>query len=200
MVARVGARGPHMADGANYRVKASIFRAHLKWLQSEGKHQAVRAKVSPPTGRLLDTPPLASSWMESAPLDEIVEQIEALDGLAGVRRVAAMTLRDQIHPFMEPMVRGILRIIGTSPPAVYKRLGDLVKTVILDVEYQWTQSGVKSGTLNVKYPRGQNVPLRTFISGIAGFEKILVMCGAHGTVADPVRRGHNSADFKIEWK
>jgi hypothetical protein len=189
-----------MGDGANYRVKASIFRAHLKWLQSEGSYEAVRAKVSPATGKLMDAPPLASSWMESAPLDDIVEQIELLDGLDGVRRVASMTLRDQIHPFMEPMIRGIMRVIGTAPPTIYKRLGDLVKTVIQEVEYQWTSTGPTSGMLNVKYPRGHNVPMRTFISGIAGFEKILFMCGSVGTVADPVRRGTNSADFKIEWK
>jgi hypothetical protein len=189
-----------MGDGANYRVKASIFRAHLKWLQSEGKYEAVRGKVSPATGKLIDTPPLASSWMDSGPLDDIVEQIELLDGLEGVRRVAAMTLRDQIHPVMEPMIRGIMRVIGTAPPTLYKRLGDLVKTMIQDVEYQWTPTGPKSGTFNVKYPRGQNVPLRTFISGIAGFEKVLAMCGAVGTVADPVRRGTNSADFNIQWK
>jgi hypothetical protein len=187
-------------DGANYRVKASILRAHIKWLQSEGRLEAVRAKVSEPTAKVMDDPPLASSWMESAPLDEIVEQIEVLDGLAGVRRVTAMTLHEQVHRVVEPMIRGIMRIIGTSPHTLYKRLNELLKTVILDVEYQWTPTGDNAGTLSVRYLRGQNVPMRTFICGIAGFEKVLNMCGAAGTVSDPVRRGHNLADFHIEWK
>jgi hypothetical protein len=189
-----------VVDGANYRTKGLIFRAHVKWLQQEGKLETIRARLSPATARMLHDPPLASSWMESAALDEIVEQIEVLDGLEGVRRVAMMTLRDQINPMMEPMVRGIMRVIGGSPSTIYRRLGDLVRTVMRDVEYTWTPTGAKSGTLNVRYPRGHNVPMRTFISAIAGLEKALVLCGTKGTVADPVRRSTNSADFNIDWK
>jgi hypothetical protein len=189
-----------MGDGANYRTKGSIFRAHLKWLQQEGKLETVRLKVSSPTQRMMDDPPLASSWIDSPPLDEIMEQIEVLDGLEGVRRVSMMTLRDQISGFMVPMVRGIMRVIGTSPATLYKRMGDLVRTVMQDVEYQWTPTGGNAGTLNVKYPRGHNVPMRTFVAAVPGFENTLELCGATGTVSEPVRRGTNSADFHIKWQ
>jgi hypothetical protein len=189
-----------MGDGAHYQVKGSVFRAHLKWLERERLLELVAAKVSPESARLFKSPPLGSSWMESAPLDELMEQIEVVRGLDGVRQVARDTLRDEMSPMLGPMVRGVMRVIGGSPPTLYSRMGDLVRTILKDVEYRWTSTGDKKGTLDVSYPNGHNVPMRTFVSGVMGVEHMLTLCNAVGTVADPVRRSHNAAYFAIDWK
>lgn len=189
-----------MADGGNYRVKASVFRAHLKWLEQEGKLAAVRAKMTPATAALADSPPLASTWMSSEHVDELVEHIETLEGLDGVRRLSHDTLQRELGGILIPMVKNVMRIIGTSPPTLYKRMPDLVKTVVQDVEYIWTEGTKTSGTLTVRYTNGKNVPIRTFVSGMAALEKILEVCNKTGTVGEPVRRSPISADYHIEWK
>ncbi len=189
-----------MSGESLYRVKGSIFRAHLKVLERDQKLETIRARVSPATQRLLQSPPLASSWMESPPLDEIVEQIELLEGMDGIRRMAEETLRLEMSGLLTPMVRGVMRIIGTSPHSLFSRMNDLVRTVIQDVEYSWSKTGEKSGVQLVRYPTAKNVPMRTFIGGIAGQKNTLNLCNVEGTVDDPVRRSQNSAEFVIRWK
>jgi hypothetical protein len=189
-----------MADGGNYRVKASVFRAHLKWLEQEGTLQAIRPKMSPATAALAASPPLGSTWISSDPVDELVEHVEALEGLAGVRRLSRDLLEQELGTLLMPMVKGVMRVIGGSPPTLYKRMQDLTKTMVQDVDYIWSDGTEKEGTFTTRYPKGESVPIRTFISGMAALEKILEVCNVTGTVGEPVRRSPNSADYHIAWK
>ena len=188
-----------MADGPSYKVKASVFRAYVKWLEQEGRLASVLAKTSPETARLVKAPPLASTWMESAPLDELVTHIEEGLGLEGVRRASQEVLRDQMGPLLTPMVRNILRMIGASPETIFRHWDDLVKTTMREVDWEWRSTSATSGVLVVTYPRGSNVNIRTFFSAVAGLEYALVLAGRRGVVEDPMQTSENSARFEIRW-
>ncbi len=47
----------------------------------------------------------------------------------------------EMMPLLAPMVTGVLRLIGTSPSTVFKRMNDLVKSNIRGVDYRWEASG-----------------------------------------------------------
>lgn len=188
-----------MSDGTYYQVKASVFRAYIKWIEREGKLAVILPRLTPDTAKLVKTPPLASTWMRSAPLDELVEQIELFGGIEAVKRAGTDTLRDEMGPVLAPMVKNILRLIGASPATLYRHWDDLVKTAMRDVEWSWRATSDNSGMLAMRYPNGRNVALRTFCSTIAGLEHGLVLCGRRGVVGNPIRTDHNAAEFEIRW-
>lgn len=188
-----------MPDGANYKVKGSVFRAYVGWLERSGSLSSITPRLTPETVRLVQRPPLASSWMDSAPLDEIVERIEETGGIALVRRAAVDVLRDQLGPLLTPTVRNIMRLIGGTPPTLYSRWDDLIRTVMLDVEFEWRATSEYAGVLRMRYLRGRNVPMRAWHSTTAGLEHVLTLCGKKGVVSDPIRLDEQTAEFEIKW-
>lgn len=188
-----------MSIGANYQVKASVFRAYVAWLERESRLEAVVARLSPQTAHLVERPPLASTWMHSGPLDEIVEQIEAVAGLDGVKRASESILREQMVPLLLPMVRNILRIIGATPATIYRHWDDLIRTTMRDVTWSWSPTSDTAGVLTVTYDKAVKVHLRTYLSVLAALEQALLVAGAKGVVSDPTPVGDNTARFEIRW-
>lgn len=185
--------------GPNYQVKASVFRAYVKWLEQQHLLAWVIPRLGASTAALVAEPPLASTWMASGPLDELVAQIEAHGGLDEVKRAAREILRDQLGPLLVPMARNILRVIGPSPATVFRYWPDIVKTVMRDVDWTWTETGEAAGYLTMTYQRGSNVSVRAYYSTLPSLETALELTGKKGTVADPELVTDRSARFPVRW-
>jgi hypothetical protein len=164
----------------------------------EGKRDAVMALVPPETAALIASPPLAGSWMDLGHIFQIVFAMEKLGGLAAVRDLAKKGTDDARKPYMS-IVESVLKLFGTSPATLFKRMNSLVSSFIEGVEYNYTPKTDRSGFMEAHYHADYEIPMCVFVSLIPTFQILLDACGAKGSVGTPERTGPTKGRFLISW-
>lgn len=184
---------------AGYEVKAAAFRGYVEQLEKLGVLAAVREKVPEETRRAIDSPPLPSAWIDAMIVEDIIEGLQALRGIEGVRMVTSAGQKSGVARVLIPVAGALMRIFGTRPDTLLARFDDMTKTVIRGVDLQWVLDTPTSGHLKVKFPR-KNVPRHVFIGMESGCWLILELCHARGTVKDTeiVNEGTTGV-IRVSW-
>jgi hypothetical protein len=181
-------------------VKGASLRAHIGWLRRENKLELVRARVPMTTQRLIDDPPLPSTWLDSRDVEPLLCALEAIDGRAGVLRMARDAMHeDSFMARLRPMLAGVVRLFGTSPATLFRHLHDLVKSSVQGMSFEYLAESERAGVMEVRYAVDGEVPGCTFVSCMAALESLLELCGVNGVVGEPQRVGPAAARFRITW-
>jgi len=181
-----------------YRIKGTAFRGHLKYLKDNGKLDAILARVSPECATAIRNPPLSGSWIDARFMDEIVQVLDQMEGTAALWAMERKVIEDQMTVFF-PVMQGILRVLGTSPTKVFSRLGDLYRRHIEGVEFCYTPTSDRSGTMEVRFATTRPLRLCNFVTTIPGLELVFQVCGVSGTVSFPEMLGPQSARYQLSW-
>jgi hypothetical protein len=187
-----------VAASSGSRVKAQWFRSYVSVLVEERKRDAVMALVPPDTAALISDPPLAASWLELRHISAVICAVEKLGGMSAVRDHARRVTEQSRAPYMG-IVEGVLRLFGTSPATLFKRMNTLVSNFIQGVDFTYAPTSERSGVLQVEYPDDGEVPLCVFVGQTFAFQTLLDACDVKGVVAPPERRGPNKASYNINW-
>jgi hypothetical protein len=180
------------------RLKASTFRSYVKCLIQDGRRDAVLALVPHETAVLIKDPPLAGSWMDLIHIFRITQAVEQIAGMTAVRELARKGTEDARRPYTS-IVEGVLKLFGTSPATLFKRMNLLVSSFLEGVEYRYTPKTDRSGVMEVEYKTTYEIPTSVFVSGMPSFQSLLASCGAKGVVGQPERLGPNKARYLIQW-
>jgi hypothetical protein len=180
------------------RIKAQWFRAQVSVLENEGKRDAIAQRVSPETAALIANPPLPGSWMSYAHIVDISVAVEAIGGLDAVREFAAKVTAISRRPYMA-VTEGIVKLFGPSPTTLLKRMNTVNRTIVEGIEFNFTETGERSGLMEVAYAPNVEFPLCAFIGPAAAFPVCFAICGVKGVVGDPERVAPNKARFKLSW-
>jgi hypothetical protein len=184
--------------GAGMRLKAFTFRSYIKLLVKDGRRDAVMALVPPETAALIADPPLAGSWMDLQHINNISVAIETIAGMAAVRDLARRGTDEARKPYMG-VVESVLKLFGTSPATLFKRMNSLVSSFIEGIDYRFTSTTPRSGVMEVAYKTDHEVPICVFVSGMMSFQVLLDACGVKGAIDQPERLGPNKARYQIRW-
>ena len=117
-------------DGPGRQEVGTTIRAYLPWLQREGVLDHVRAKVSARTRALLDTPPLPTSWIDSALMDEVYLAVAERLGEEGVRRLGYESTRDSYAPLVRRFASTIFSLFGGHPGTLLARAEMLTSSFV----------------------------------------------------------------------
>jgi hypothetical protein len=180
------------------RLKASTFRSYVKLITEDGRRDAVMAIVPSATAALIATPPLAGTWMDFWHIIHISQAIETLAGMPAVRDLARRGTDDARKPYMG-IAESMLKLFGTSPATLYKRMNALVSSFIEGLDYQYTSSGLRAGTMQVTYGHDEDIPLCVFFGGLPALQQLLETCGVKGVVGAPERLSANKVRYHIQW-
>jgi hypothetical protein len=101
-------------------------------------------------------------------------------------------------PYMV-VVEGLLKLFGTSPATLFKRLNDMIKHFSRNLYYTYTETGPRSGSMEVFYDTYFDVPMCSMIGPVQTFHVILESCGVKGIVGAAQPAGHNRVRFSIQW-
>jgi hypothetical protein len=183
---------------AGFRAKASVLRAYLRFAQRERLVDELLARVQPPTAALLRQPPLPSTWLDGSVLIDVQNAIEALRGLDGILQMAELTVRDALPHFTGAVV-GLLRMFGASPATLFRHLGQLVRSSVDGVEYEYEAKGERAGVVTARYPAAHELPKNAFYAVVPTLQMVLQLCKAPGEVSLPKQRRGNSAEYSIRW-
>src|SRR5262249_52061067 len=104
-----------------------------------------------------------------------------------------------VLPFFAPVLKSILRVLGTSPSFLFARYNAVLRNHIEGLDFDYTPTSERSGTMIARYHTTKTVPLCNFIASVPALETILVVCGTPGQVSKPEVTGPQSAKYKISW-
>lgn len=180
------------------RVKGNVVRAWARCAERCGSLSRVRDRLSKETLAVLENPPLPASWTPSVPIDELFAAVYTLEGHSAALQLARMASRE-LEPTYTTMLSGLLRLLGTSPASLFRRLDSMVKQAMEGVDYRWIQTADCAGTLEVHYPVGSRVSACSFVSMIPTLEIIFRLCRVKGTISDPIVTSESSALFRLSW-
>jgi hypothetical protein len=180
------------------RVKAQWLRSYVSILVANGKRDAVIALVPSATAALLRDPPLAASWIDMRHITEITVAVEKVGGLQAVRDNGRKVVEQSRKPYMAVM-EGLLRLFGTSPATLFKRMGSLVSVFVDGISFKYTATTERSGIFEVQYAGDADVPLCVFVGHLAAYQLCLDVCGVKGAVGDPEMIGPSQARYHVHW-
>jgi hypothetical protein len=180
------------------RIKATTFRSYVAILAGDGKRDAVMAHVPPDTAALMRDPPLPGSWMDGRHVHDVLVAVDQIGGMGAVRELARRGTEDARRPYMS-IVEGVLKLFGTSPATLFKRMNALVSSVLEGVDFSYTPTGDRAGVMDVTWSADFEMPMSEFASLMPTFQTLLDSCGAKGVVEMPERLGPSRARYRIQW-
>jgi hypothetical protein len=181
------------------RIKGTTLRSYINVVSRLEHRAAIVAQLPPDTAALLSNPPLPGTWSEWRHIQDITVAVEIVDGLEGVRRLADGAIEEAKRPYVR-VLEGLIRLFGTSPATIYKRMNDLVKNAVENMQYTYRVTSDRSGTMEVSYGGGAEIPLCMFVGGRASLVAVLDACGVKGAVSEPERLGPTRTAYQIRWQ
>ena|SRR5438105_254370 len=188
-----------LADSVDYRIKGKAFRAHLNYLRDGGRFHQVRALVSPEIAAIMDHPPLPSAWVEGKIQEAIRDGVYELEGAVGVLRMARAAIDREMLPFFFPVLRGIMRMVGTSPATLFARLEDIIRSSCQGIDFRYTALSERSGVMNVAYHHDRHINEIGLLTVVPSLETVFRVCAVAGTVGEPEILGPREARFQLHW-
>jgi hypothetical protein len=193
-----------ISDGAaaGYEVKAYSIRGYVAAIQRMGFLPDVIARMPADIRANIVSLPPATQWIDGGYMNDLLRVVVDVRGADVVRPLVREAMNTSVVPFVKSITQGLLRLFGASPAALFARTQLIVSANLRNVEFTYTPLSDRSGSMEVRFTRAQNVPLPTFIGCAAAFEITLELCGVTGVVQDPVRvpePAANAARFRIDW-
>jgi hypothetical protein len=180
------------------RIKGMTIRAYLHYVARQERRQEIMAWLPADTVALIENPPLPTTWLEWRHLEDIVVAVEKVQGMDGVRYMSERTIEESRRPYVRAL-EGLIRLFGTSPATIYKRMNDIVRNSIENTEYNWVATSTRSGTMEVVYGGDRTIPDCIFVGGVPAIAGILHFCGVRGVVSEPRRLGPRQVRYEVTW-
>ena len=180
------------------QLKAMTFRSYLAILAKDNQLAAVVARVPPATAALMADPPLAGSWMDFIAMLHISEAMESIGGMAAVRDLARKGTNDARKPYMG-VVETVLKLFGTSPATLFKRMNSLVGSFIRGIDFQYIAKSERSGVMEVTFLPEYPIPMCVFVSQVPSYQTLFETCGVSGVIGQPERVSTQKARTTLQW-
>ncbi|HEX4460189.1 MAG TPA: hypothetical protein VIA18_19560 [Polyangia bacterium] len=180
------------------QLKATSFRAYLSVLDKDDLRAAIVARVPPETAALMAAPPLGGSWMDFITMLHITEAMEAVGGMAGVRDLARKGTNEARKPYMG-VVETVIKLFGTSPATLFKRMNSLVGSFIRGIDFQYIAKSERSGVMEVTFLPEYPIPMCVFVSQAPSYQALFETCGVNGVIGQPERVNTQKARTALQW-
>lgn len=194
--------GAGESASAGYEVKASALRGYVAVLKKRGDFERLRPKLPADVLAFAESPPPASAWIDARYTEVLLSSYADMVGDRAMRQLSREALSASVAPLIRPIVEGLLRLFGTSPATLFRNTQLMTKNNLRGVEFSYRAIGPHEGEMCLRFPARRGVPLRTFFAFAGAFEVSLDLCGARGTVDDPVLvddAQKNAATYAIRW-
>jgi serine/threonine-protein kinase len=170
---------------AGYDVKGSLVRAYMQQIEQLGISPSVTSLVTEETRRQMHEPPLHNAWVDAFVIEDMINAVESVRGIEGVRMVTKAGQENGIMPLLKPVVVGMLRLFGMSPHTLLSRFSQFTKTNVRGMEFEWTRESDRAGTLRIQFPR-KHIPQSAYVGFESGLQIICELCSVTGTVEETV--------------
>lgn len=159
----------------------------------------VRAAVSAETRDFIDRPPPVSVWVPGPLMVELQENILAVLGAEGLRKVVRDSVRETSAPLMRSMIEGALRLFGASPASLFSLIGAVSEKNSRGVTLQYVALSPRSGRIEYRITALPRMPEALALGLLGVLDAIYDLCSTTGTVQGPSYPAPNHARFEVQW-
>ena len=188
--------------GARFEVKGSLLRGFLDALAKENVRDKVLERATNSTRELVASLPPASSWVDGDVMFDLNRATLELLGADALERLTLAGNRAALSKAMTFAVESLMRLFGVSPATVFSRMNQMASSTTRGLDYQWTSTGARAGSLRITFVNATDIPAAAWISIRGGLRLVFDYCKLDGKIAPhallPGARG-NASDFALQW-
>lgn len=182
-------------------VKSAMVRSTVDVLRKRGHYARIAPLLDPKVRALLEDPPPSSAWVDFGYTEHLSAVVEHVVGLQEARVVSLESIRAGFPSIIDVFVRGLLRLFGSTPSAVFTRLAEILPQTTRGMEVTYDRTGERSGVIRSRYvhrARVHEAPLRAWL---ATADLVFDLCGVKGTVEEIPRaaKGSNEFSVRVSW-
>jgi len=178
--------------------KGTVLRGYLAQLRRRGWLDAVIGAASQETAELLREPPMATTWIDGAVLEEIYSIVAERFGADAVRSLVRDAIAASVSVPVMPIVRGILRVFGVRPDVIFERLDLVFRTSLSGLTFRYSKDGPRSGVVEVAYV-AHRPPAIAFVAWEATLAYGFELSATTGVVRLDEVEGGRIARFSVSW-
>jgi hypothetical protein len=184
---------------AGYQIKGALVRSYRRQVERLGIFDEAVPRTSAESQALLRDPPIASSWLDAAVIEELIGAVEALRGMEAVRTVTREGQLSGVVQTLRPVIGGMLRLFGATPMTLFTRFAQITSSNVRGLELGFNAETERAGSLRVRFPRKQ-VPLSAYVGFESGLGNILDVCATPGRV-EPAKLSSDGSigTIRVSW-
>jgi hypothetical protein len=173
------------------------LKALVEVLRARPEAGQVFARVSPPTRAALDKPSL-SKWHDGSVIFDLTLTMDAVMGGDAIEDVYYEHVRRSVGPLMAPFVKVALSLAGKDPRTIYKRMDDMMGSMVKGVSSTWQETTATSGVLTLHHRDEVKVPSVRAWAGVLRYP--FDLCEVKGEVRPRLEGfdGHHLV-YELSW-
>lgn len=141
---------PINPDGKT-RTKATLLRGWNRVLAREGKLERILDRLTPASGALLGSPPLATTSVDVAHLECVAQAVLEEVGEAELDRLFLAASTEGYASLLTNFVGGLVRAFNPDPAFVLQKVPAAARQTTEGLDLVWTSTGPTSGELVATY-------------------------------------------------
>ena len=180
----------------------SVYKITADFLGERGLLDEVRSKISPESRAMVEKPPFAFAWRDSAALEEIERVLYARSPelCVDLGHAAGRQLSQSI---VAPVLKMALSLFGTTPASLFGNLDRFFSMVVRGFSFQYQSAAPKDGVVRAQI-EGAGVHPSLFQQLRGNLKTIFDLCSVAGTVgaAQVVRNDESGAEvlLPVRWQ
>jgi hypothetical protein len=173
------------------------LKALVEVLKARPDAEPVFARVSPPTRAALDRPSL-SKWHDGSVIFDLTLTMDAVMGGDAIEDAYYEHVRRSVGPLMAPFVKVALSLAGKDPRTIYKRMDDMMGSMVKGVSSAWQETTATSGVLTLHHRDEVKVPSVRAWAGVLRYP--FDLCEVKGQVRPRLEGfdGHHLV-YELSW-
>ncbi|MBF5046263.1 hypothetical protein FGE12_27855 [Aggregicoccus sp. 17bor-14] len=188
-----------MQSEGTLQASGLLARSYRKALGERGLLVPLCARLSPASARAISEPPGPVSWTSAAWVLETTQALQLLAGREACRELGLAMSHDMVGGVLAPMAKTALALFGSTPANLYPRLGTYTALLMRGVDFTWTPTDPRGGTLAFR----TEVPMNDGFAAVweGAFLFLPEACGVKGAHVRAARfdAGGRSAQVTISW-
>jgi hypothetical protein len=167
------------------------------FLTERGLLDEVKAKLTAPSRKILEKPPFAFAWQDSAPLEEIEKVLYARSPelVADLGHAAGKQLSGTL---VAPVLKMALSMFGQTPGSMFGHLDRFFSMVVRGFSFQYEPNTAKDGTVVARI-EGSGIHRSLFEQIRGNLRTVFDLCNAKGSVGavEVLRHDDKGAEIRV---
>lgn len=184
-----------------FRTKASAWRGLISALEAEDLMNAAHEGVPPEVQDLLRDPPAGGVWVPAVAFQYVFRALDAHVDDEKMRLIARHSMQHGSIPILRPVIESLLRIMGSNPGGLVKRLPKVVHQQLQGIRLETQDIQDRSFRARLEYEYVNGLPRATFAFWQGVLWGVFDVCGVEPSeVSMSIGPRRATCEYEFHWE
>ena len=184
-----------------FRTKASAWRGLISALEAEDLMAAAHEGVPPEVQDLLRSPPAGGVWVPAVAFQYVFRALDAQVDDEQMRVIARHSMQHGTMPILRPVIESLLRIMGTNPGGLIKRLPKVAHQQLQGIRLEIHDVQDRSFRARLEYEHVNGLPRATFTFWQGVLWAVFDVCGVTPSdVHMSIDQQRSTCEYEFHWE